>query len=198
MASKYLTGCDVSLWQATTQIKGTNDFCIVKASEGNTIKDPKFHQHLDRCKFVNIGLVGAYHYAHTADKPEEDAALFLHQIHTRAELGENMILALDLEGEDLARANSLEWSRRWLDIVYADTGIKPLLYTSASYTKKMGIIVEGDYGLWVAHWNVKKPSTGAWPFWAVWQYTVENNALDLDYFNGTKEQYLKYCKSDKM
>lgn len=195
MASK-LIGCDVSHWQQNNRITADFDFIICKASEGASCGDKTFYQKLDRCAAVGVDLVGAYHYARTTNTPETDAVNFLRRIQARPELGKNMLLALDLEAEDLKRAGSITWARKWLDLVYAETGIKPLLYISASHTKDCQLIADGDYGLWVAHWGVKKPTVNAWKFWAVWQYAVQDN-LDRDYFAGTKEQYLKYCKSDK-
>ena len=188
-----LKGLDVSLWQANNTINALYDFAIVKASEGYNIKDRSFNNHLDRAKYVGMELVGAYHYARTHEDVTQNAANFLDVITKREELGKNMLLALDLEGEDINRPGAWDWARSWLDIVYNATGIRPVLYISGSYTPKGKKILDGNYGLWVAHWGVNKPKTGVWPFWAVWQYSNSNGRLDLDYFNGTKEQYLKYC-----
>lgn len=199
MASKkptYLVGCDMSLWQDDTRVTADYDFIIFKASEGASIGDPTFNSKLNRAKTVGVDLVGAYHYARTTNTPETDAENFLRRIQARPELGHNMILALDIEGEDLNKSGSIAWCRKWLDIVYNATGIKPVVYISASYTKYCADLFAGDYGLWVAHWGVKNPKVDAWTFWAFWQYEVRDN-LDRDYFNGSKEQFLKYCKPTK-
>lgn len=193
MESKKLIGIDVSHWNPNNRIQSDIDFCICKASEGMTYGDKTFNEKLDRCKDLGIGLVGAYHYAKTSNSPDNDAVNFLRRVQARPELGDNMLLALDLEGEDIKRPNAYEWARRWLELVRAETGISPLLYVSASYTKNCKAIAEEDFGLWVAHWNVEKPKISAWKFWAVWQNEVRDN-LDRDIFNGTKEQYLKYCR----
>lgn len=197
-----LYGCDVSIWQDYTPTDKGFDFIIAKASESNFI-DKRFKQHLDDCKKAGIDLVGAYHYARTTNTPKTDADTFIKAIKSRKELGQSMILALDLEGKDLTGykpidgcATAYDWARKWLDIVYEATGIKPVLYISASYAKYCKVIIDGDYGLWVAHWGVHSPAKGVWPFWAFWQTGVVNN-LDRDCFNGTRTQYLKYCKSNK-
>lgn len=198
-----LHGADVSLWQTSTPTAEQFDFLIVKASEGKTIKDKRFRQHMDAFSKSGGQLFGAYHYAITGNKPEDDAKNFLSVVKTRKELGQSMILALDLEGKDLTQykpidgcATAYDWARKWLDIVYEATGIKPVLYISASYTKHCKKILDGDYGLWVAHWNVHSPSTGVYPFYALWQTGIKSN-LDRDVFNGSRTQYLKYCKSNK-
>lgn len=196
MASKQtLKGIDVSHWNPDNRIQSDIDFCICKASEGASYGDSSFYSKLDRCKAKGIDLVGAYHYAKTNNLPDTDAVNFLRRIADRPELGNNMLLALDLEGEDIKRPNAYQWARRWLDLVYQETGIRALLYISASYTKNCKEIVEGNYGLWVAHWGVKQPKYSAWNFYTVWQNAVEDN-LDRDIFNGTKEQYLKYCRRE--
>lgn len=197
-----LNGCDVSLWQNDNIITNEYDFVICKASESASIGDKTFQSKLDRCKSVGVDLVGAYHFACLYNTAETDAVNFLRQITNRPELGNNMLLALDFEMHPNYTANNMldpksyEWCRKWLDTVYAETKVKPLLYTSGAYTKYLQTILDGDYGLWVAHWGVKKPTIGVYPFWAVWQYKVDKKKnLDMDYFNGNKDQYLKYCKS---
>lgn len=197
-----LYGCDVSIWQAETPVNKGFDFIIAKASESDFI-DKRFKQHLDNAKKAGIDLVGAYHFARTIHTPQAEADTFLKAIKTRKELGQNMILALDLEADYLNKykpidncATAYDWARKWLDIVYEATGIKPVLYISASHTKNCKTILDGDYGLWVAHWGVHSPNIGCYPFYAFWQTGVVAN-LDRDVFNGTRTQYLKYCKSNK-
>lgn len=199
-----LEGIDISLWQ-NDNIIGRNrpDFCICKASESASCADRTFQSKLDTCKAEGIELVGAYHFACLTNTAETDAVNFLRQVTCREELGNNMMLALDFESHpnypknNLLDPNSYVWCRKWLDTVYAETGIKPLLYISGAYTKYCDIIADGDYGLWVAHWDVKKPTKGAWPFWAVWQYTVDKSQnVDRDKFNGSKEQFLMYCRKN--
>lgn len=191
----YLKGCDVSLWQDPSIITNEFDFVIAKASEGLHIKDKKFNAHLDRAKSLGINLVGSYHYARTLNPVEKDAANFLDAIAGREELGKTMLLALDIEGADASRPNCWQWARKWCDIVYNKTGVRPLVYTSASNIKHMKPLLDGNYGLWVAHWNASKPSISIYPFWAVWQYKVDRaRNLDLDYFNGNAVTYKKYCE----
>lgn len=190
-----LYGCDVSHWNSDSILETQkNDFVIIKASEGKMTKDKTFDSKLDKCASLGIDLVGAYHYARPLNNVEDDVTNFLQTIEGRHELGKNMILALDLE-ENMNDALTYHWALKWLQSVYAFTKIKPVIYTSASYTKYMDKIADADFGLWVAHWNVKKPKINNWKFWAFWQYTVNKELnLDLDKFNGTKEQFLKYCE----
>lgn len=186
-----LNGCDLSHWNDNKVITTNFDFVICKATEGSTYKDKTFNDKLDICKIKNIELVGAYHYAKTNQNVQDNVDNFLTTILQREELGKNLLLALDIEGEDIKRGNAWEWCLAWLRLVYKNTGIKPLVYTSASYTKCMEEIFKNDFGLWVAHWNVEKPKINIYSFYAIWQHT--NKPIDLDIFNGNKIQYLKYC-----
>lgn len=186
-----LKGCDLSHWNKDNVITKEFDFVICKASEGTNYKDSTFNSKLDRCNDLGINLVGAYHYAKTNQSVKGNVNNFLSAISNRKEFKKSMILALDIEGEDVNRANAWQWCLEWCNLVYELTGIRPIIYTSASQTKHMSRLLENNFGLWVAHWNVNKPTFNTYPFYAVWQYT--NRPIDLDVFNGTKEQFLKYC-----
>ncbi len=194
-----LFGCDVSKWQANRVDFSKYDFVIMKASEGKTLKDKYLDAHYDRLHGSKDGkpdekkLYGFYHYAHPENNtPEEEAEFFLSLVGHHAG---HCLFVLDWEGKALKQP--ISWARKWLDIVYKKTGVKPLIYVQGSYTKNLQIIKEGDYGLWVAHYNPKggKPTIGVYDYWALWQYT--SVPLDRDYFNGTAEQFKKYCSKSK-
>ena len=188
-----LKGIDISHYQKSTIIKPSFDFVICKASEGEHMQDKDFAKHLNYAKKQGITLFGAYHYAKTKTDPLKNAQNFLDAVCKRAELGDCLLLALDIEGTDMTNQNSIAWCLTWLKEVERVTGIKPVVYTSATHCNKLKPILENNNGLWVAHWGAEKPNTGVYPFWALWQYKVEVN-LDFDYFNGNRSQYLKYCR----
>lgn len=188
-----LKGNDVSHWQTKTP---TNvDFIIAKASEGISNKDSKCLSHLSKAKKSGIELFGIYHYARTNTDWKKNADNFLSVCEKIETIGSNVLLALDIEGIDANRKNAVEWCKNWLLYVERKTGIKPLVYTSKSNTKKFEELAKLDFGLWVAHWTKnKKPTFEGWKIWALWQYSDGNGVLDYDYFNGTKKQFLKYCE----
>lgn len=164
------------------------DFCIIKATEGKTYNDPKFKHNIQICEERNISL-GFYHYARPErNQPIDEAKHFLDKV---APYIGKAIFALDWEEEALKYP--VLWAKKWLDYIYAQTGVKPLIYCSAWYTNELASIRAADYGLWVAHYtNMPKPNTGVYPFWAFWQYaSPEHNytgkpcVCDYDYFNGS-------------
>lgn len=173
------------------------DFCIIKATEGKTYNDPKFKHNIQICEERNIPI-GFYHFA----RPENNSYLVeaKHFLDRIAPYIGKAIFALDWEEKALYYPS--DWALHFLDYIYAQTGVKPLIYCSAWYTSKIADIAAADYGLWVAHYtNQKKPNTGVYPFWAFWQYaSPEHNYTgkpcycDYDYFNGSEAALHAYMR----
>lgn len=195
-----LHGIDISVWQRNLNKDyiRNQDFVIIKASEGVTLKDAMLDAHYNTFHGSADGkpdpekCYGFYHYARPerANGPIREAEKFLSLVEHHA--GEAMF-CLDWEGAALKYP--ITWAHEWMDHVFINTGVRPLIYTSASQLKNLKELIDDNYGLWVAHWGVKKPSTGPWPTWALWQYQVDRAInVDQDYFNGSKEQFKKYCR----
>ena len=173
------------------------DFCIIKATEGKTYNDPKFKHNIQICKERDIPI-GFYHYARPENNmPLDEAKHFLSKV---APYIGDCILALDWE--DIALHHPISWALTFLNYIYAQTGVRPLFYCQASYTKNIKSLLDNNYGLWVAHYtNLKKPIIGVYPYWAFWQYsTPEHNhtsgicACDYDYFNGSEGALRAYMR----
>lgn len=184
-----LKGCDLSKWNPETP--SGYDFYLIKASEGYGYKDSALDSHFNAVKSTGK-LYGFYHYARPdlGNTPEAEADWFLSLVGQHAG---NAIFALDYEGDSLSSGQ--EWALRWLQRVYEKTGVRPVFYCSSSALAMFEKIAKENFGLWVANWNVESPKIDPWSVFAFWQYT--NRPIDQDYFNGTIEQYKKYCKSDK-
>lgn len=191
-----LVGIDVSHWNNIEQIKGEIingqvKFCFAKASQGKGFKDSMFKDFMELCTAYNV-VKGAYHYADPhKNLPKIEADNFLQQVNPY--IGD-ILLALDWEGEAL-KCNR-EWALEWLDYVYKQTGVKPVLYASESSLKQFATskIFEKDYGLWVAKWSGSpvKANIKPWTFWAFHQFT--NKPFDHNYFNGSIAQLKKYTQ----
>ena len=185
-----LLGCDISHHNAVNKMDYKRyDFYIIKATEGKSYVDKLWKIHLAHAQLYGK-LYGFYHYARPElNTPFEEAENFVKQVGKYA--GDCIYV---LDWEDVALQYPVQWALAWLDRVYELTGVRPLIYCPAWYTKKLTPIYKANYGLWVAHWNktIKKPKTGVYPFHAIWQYT--NDPLDLDYFNGGVKQWKAYCR----
>lgn len=185
-----LYGYDVSMWQNYTPVD--KDFVIIKASEGNGYKDPRLDQHYNAVKKAKK-LYGFYHYARPdlGNTPEAEADWFISLVGHHAG---KCIYALDWEGDSLRYPET--WALRWCQRVQEITGVKPLIYCSASDVYKMRILYMYDFGLWVAHWGVYRPVFRGYPTWAIWQY--HGSPLDSNVFNGDRRAWKAYCTSQPL
>jgi GH25 family lysozyme M1 (1,4-beta-N-acetylmuramidase) len=201
-----LTGIDISKWQA-----GLNPgavpcgFVIAKATEGNGYTDASCAGFVDGA--IAAGkLVGVYHFARPdlGNSAQEEAEWFVSQV--KGWVG-RAVLILDWEAGNLA---NVAWAKAWLDRVTATTGVRPLIYMSASPASAYDwSAVSGGYGLWIAGYPTGGPTTlGApdcpyrpghgWQI-AMWQYTSSGTVpgyggrLDLDVFYGDRAAWGRYA-----
>lgn len=174
-----MKGLDISHWQndagpmnlklAALQYR----FCFVKCSEGTGFLDPKYQQNKQRVREAGM-LFGAYHFAKAGD-PVKEADWFLKNV---GDLQAGEIVILDYE--TYALTNPADWCLKWLKRVEDKLGWKPLLYTYHGLLVRYNWkpVSEAGFGLWAARYGLQeqepnpkyRPSTGSWPFYAVWQY----------------------------
>lgn len=204
-----LYGYDISKWQSVGTGDSAKDFLIVKATEGVGYVDGSCDKHYQRAKKQGK-LLGHYHFARpdlnkgTAGAVKE-AQFFVD--NTRNYFGESIPV---LDWEQPGTTGQVSWAKAWLDEVYRLTGVRPLIYTSASVVNGNNwSSISGNYGLWIAGYpnayNVKNPPTptvgnmpykiGSWKFWAIWQYSSSAGTLDRDIANMDSTGWLKYAGS---
>lgn len=201
-----LKGIDISKWQSVGTGDQAADFVIIKATEGDGYTDPSCDAHYQRAKSQGK-LLGVYHFARPdlGNSAEAEADWFVSQI--QGYIGE-AVLVLDWEVQQWRT----DWAKAFLDRVYAKTGVKPLIYMSASPVNSYdwSAVAGADYGLWIAgypaKYNVPNPpepaegempfGTGAWGFWAIWQYTSSAGSLDRDVANMTREAWQAYASKN--
>ena len=197
-----LKGIDISKWQAginLSAIASQIDFVICKATEGVGYTDKYCDKLYQQAKGLGKKL-GVYHFARPdlGNSAIAEADWFLKETkgyHKEA------ILILDWESGDLTNAR---WAKAWLDRVYEKTGVKPIIYMSASVLKRAdwSSVANADYGLWVASYGTNDGTAQKsvfntyplkyWSFYALWQYTSTGKLsgysgnLDLNNFSGDK------------
>lgn len=198
-----LYGVDVSSWQAQGAGDGW-DFVIAKATEGYGYVDPMCDVHYQRAKSQGKRR-GVYHFARPDLNPNgaiEEADFFVDNCKGYVKDG---ILVLDWE----CAVWNVSWAKTWLDRVQSRTGVKPLIYMSASVVNgyNWSSVANAGYGLWIAgypnKYNVPNPprpdeselpySIGAWPFAAMWQYSSSAGSLDRDIFYGDVNAWNAYA-----
>lgn len=197
-----MIGCDISNWQGVGAGDGY-DFVIIKATEGYGYVDPKCDQHYQRAK-ANGQLRGVYHFARPdlGNSAVTEADWFVDNIQGYIK---DAVLVLDWE----CSTWNVGWAKEWLDRVYSRTGVRPMIYMSASVISQYNWndVVNGNYGLWIAgypaQYDVPNPPTpdcgdmpyniGPWPFWAIWQYTSCAGAFDKDISGLDATAWAKYA-----
>lgn len=202
-----LKGIDISRYQSNIDLsKIDTDFVIVKATEGVGYTDKYCDKLYQQAKKLGKKL-GVYHFA----RPDlGNTAIAEADYFVKETLGyhKEAILVLDWERGNL---KNVTWAKQWLDRVYEKTGVKPLIYMSASVMRSAdwSSVVKADYGLWVANYGANngvanesafnKYPLKYWTFYALWQYTSVgrlsgyNANLDLNYFSGDKAAWDKYA-----
>jgi lysozyme len=195
-AGPTVKGVDVSHWNGaidwTRAAASGQSFGIAKATEGVTFKDPSFQGNWAGMK--SAGLVrGAYHFFRPVDDGAQQADFFL---QTVGALGEgDLPPILDWEVTDsVSNAVDVAAVQQFVDEVRARTGLKTIVYTSASFLATVGNPTQfgNVVPLWDAHWGVTCPNIpNSWSNWTFWQYADNGSVpgigggVDLDSFNGT-------------
>lgn len=206
-----LNGIDISNWQAGINLSVVpGDFVIVKATEGTTYVSPEADVQYQGAKSTGK-LLGVYHFATGAGAIDE-AKFFLSNV--QGYLGE-AILFLDWEAGVVTQG--VGYAKAFLDYVYQQTGIRPLIYMSKSVVNSYDwSTVSANYGLWVAQYADSMPTGyqsnpwtddngfGTWSGPAIFQYASTGRLsgysgnLDLDMFYGDATAWNNFAKSDKV
>ena len=201
---RTLNGIDISSWQKGIDIPRIDaDFVIVKATGGKAYTNEYFKV-MANAAIRSGKLLGFYHFARERKCPgtaEQEADYFISRV--KPYIG-RAVLVLDWEADALLLGPG--WAKRFLDRVYARTGVRPLIYMSKNYTRTYDwTSVAKNYKLWVAQYSLKYQkgtdyvlnpwtdnlSFGSWEKPVIYQYTSAgrlanyNGNLDLNLFYGT-------------
>ncbi|MDB4920637.1 GH25 family lysozyme [Mucilaginibacter sp.] len=183
-------------------------FVYSKYSQGATYKDPMFSTNLSSIQQNGL-LYGAYHFLTFQDSAQVQADNFLACWPSFSGPGV-LPPVLDVEwqvGSDDAETNQLndyitnnkntcvQIIADWLNIVSAQTGRTPLIYTAKGFWNEYfnGISQFSNNPLWIPAYQQQVPGLPqpGWTKYAIWQYSenasipgVSGGSLDLDIFNG--------------
>lgn len=194
-----LLGIDISVFQDTTVIDEAPDFVIMKATEGVGYVDPTCDTKYQYAKSKGKKL-GVYHFARPDGNGAKDEARFFVE-NIKGYIGEAVLV---LDWEQPGTQWNVAWAKEWLDEVQRLTGIKPMIYMSASVVNQYdwSSVAGADYGLWIAGYPIGEDSwnipdfpygTGAWAGAAMWQFTSSAGRLDKDIFYGDKAAWDAYA-----
>ena len=192
----YINGADVSEyqgvinWQKLKTDKKDFNFIFIRSTAGKNRRDRYFTYNWRQAKKNNI-IRGAYHYY----RPNENSKLQAENFIKNVKLSSgDLPPVLDIENTSSVQSiNSLRKGiSLWLKIIEEHYGVKPIIYSSASYYESFLAQEFGSYVLWVANYNiVKNPIKHK--KWLFWQYSDKAMVLgiagpvDLNVFNGSKD-----------
>lgn len=186
------------------------DGVIVKSTEGTSYVNPYCDKHVQWC-IRNGKPWGFYHFLNGSE-PITEAKYFVQ--HTLNYFRDGIPCA-DYEAGIVQRFGTV-YLRKWLETVYAETGIKPMVYCSLSTIQAdvngFKPIAEAGYPLWLAQWAgnytnfVPHPwQSGSYkPFTKITahQYTDKGQLngyggnLDLDIFYGDEDDWYALAGKD--
>lgn len=175
------------------------EFAFLKATEGGDLKDPKFDDHWRGAGRAGIAR-GAYHFYYFCTPPEVQAQFF---IRTAPRTRGSLPPVLDMEWNPFSPtcqrrpdgATVRAEMQRWMGIVTAHYGQKPIIYTTPRFYKENGLGAFKGVDFWLR--TTAKTPAQAYPgqSWRFWQYTATGTlpntpgAVDINAFNGSRETW---------
>ena len=197
-------GIDVSKWQGTinwSKVKNTGiDFAIIREGYGKKSPsqiDKKFKENIEGAK--NAGVkVGVYHYsyAESTDDAVNEAEFCLENIRGYSL---DYPVVFDVEDKEMLKLNT----RQRTDICKTfcteieKAGYYAMIYTNKNWLNNYLYADEllSKYDLWLAQWNVDKPSYSC----GIWQYsetgTVDGISGNVD-LNISYKNYAEIMKNN--
>lgn len=170
-------------------------FCYIKATEGEGLKDVRFRENFNGSKEAGL-LRGAYHFFRPDKDAEAQAESFLHVVPALSP--GDLPPVLDVEVGAVKDCNSiLEGMQTWVEAVENVLGRQPILYTYPSFWTQTlrGSARFSGYMLWVAHYTMKPTPMLPKGFddYVFWQFSEQGQVdgitgnVDLNRFHGSRE-----------
>lgn len=209
-----IKGFDISVhqgrvnWDLIQQAydRGEIGFVILRAGYGGGGVDGQFARNWAEARRRGIPRQ-AYFFAYPGRSGGRAQAEEFKRIVGDLQNGESV--SLDMEDEPTYGrrlvVSDVQWALDFLRRAEELFGVKPLIYMNSDVLHRFNwqAAVDGNYGLWLANYGPNngqpntRPSSGRWPFWALWQYTSRANLagispLDMNIFSGDKAAFLKY------
>lgn len=159
---------------------------IFKLTEGTNFFDSKVKYYIANARKAKKPF-GLYHFMNRQNW-QAQADFFI--ANFKPYIGEAFPV---LDYEQYGRQGT-DIAKKWLDYVTQKTGVKPLVYTSASVTKEENWSkIAPTYKLWVADYTPPLDKIGYWTKPTLWQYT--DTPYDKSYFYGSLTDFKALAKS---
>jgi lysozyme len=195
---------DEKIFEAVLQ---TEDFIILKATEGKDYSDPTFIERARRVKAQAKPLFAYHFFGFQSQKfPKEQVDYFL-EILDKAEC--KVIPVFDLEKylgrnpDYYGQVPPLSACEEMVQYFYDKTSIYPVIYSSPADLESIITTKETNLTrcpLWIAHWVEGEPSLPRrphseelyWEDYTIWQYT--DKPYDQNWFNGDTKALHEFWK----
>ncbi|WP_299550295.1 GH25 family lysozyme [uncultured Tateyamaria sp.] len=180
------------------------EFAFLKATEGGDLADPMFKDHWRGAGQAGIRR-GAYHFYYFCTTPEVQAQFF---IRTAPRTRGSLPPVLDMEWNPFSptcqrrpdAATVRNEMQRWLNIVEAHYGQKPVIYTTPGFYEDAELNRLRGYEFWLR--TTAKTPAQAFPGqrWRFWQYTSTGTlpntpgAIDINAFNGSAADWQSWLE----
>ena len=193
LAGYSVHGIDVSAYQGRIDwpevARNRVRFAFIKASEGATLRDPRFARNWREARAAGV-LCGAYHYFQPNRDGQVQADLFASTVPLAPG---DLPPVLDVEAANFHDVAVLRREiARWLRLVEAHYGVRPILYSNHSFYQRHLAGHFDKYPLWLAHYEVERPSLPP-SKWIIWQHSDEahvpgiRGVVDFNVFQGNLE-----------
>lgn len=171
-------GADVSFHQSSWKPKSSDDFVIIKATEGSTYVDPKLHDHHETA--TEAGLVVGYYHFLWPDGAEDEARWFVDHLPDTGPT----LLACDWEGTPGGTASEGDKDKFMAEVARLRPDCRVGLYTFCSRWLDSNR-KRGDF-LWIAD----PDSSVCVDDWLIWQYSwepIDQNRAKFDNQNDMQD-----------
>ncbi len=195
-----------SLGGGSRRVKGQVDypvsFAYIKATEGKTVFNKYYSSDLRQARKHGVA-VGSYHFFSTRTPGAQQAAYFLKMAWIAPS---DLPPVLDLEPTDKqirdmgGDAALFHQVMTWLRIVEQRHGKRPILYVGQLFVNnhlKHAPAALRNYDVWIARYGEFKPYVKLlhWQLTPYGRVRGIHGEVDVNVFNGSKEEFLNYRRS---
>lgn len=164
-------------------------FVYIKATEGSTIVDPKYHYNIEQARRNGI-KVGSYHYFSTLTPVKTQFANFSKTIDAHKQ---DLIPVIDVEAKgNWSRAQLIDSVKHMARLLEKRYHCKPMIYSTMRFYNAFLAPQLNNYPLYIGRYADEKPLIKWEGKYTIWQYSEDgivtgiNHRVDLCTFHEDK------------